>query len=239
MSPGGWSTSLSEQTESTPSRRTLLRGAAGLLALGAGGCGFSPLYGERGRTEDSQIAAELAATRVQLIPERFGQLLRRGLQQRLGRDGQAPARWELLVGPSLAQEGIGILLDGTVTRGRYIATANWTLVRVTPREIVASGFERAIDAYNIPPNQYFAADASRDAAEHRLADTLAEEVVTRLAVRFRDLQSGAPPRLVPPVEQPAPAPQDGMAPPAGLIIPGRGGGASGGLDSGIGTDPLR
>jgi LPS-assembly lipoprotein len=226
---------LSEQAGSTASRRALLRGAAGLLAMGAGGCGFRPLYGGGG-TGDSAIAAELAATRVSVIPERFGQLLRRGLQQRLGRGGEASAaRWELLVGPNLSLEGVGILLDGTVTRGRYIATANWTLTRINPREAVASGFERAIDAFNLPPNQYFASDASRDAAEHRLAEVLAEEVVTRLSLRFRDLQAGEAPRLVPPVQQPA---SGGPAPPGGVMIPGPGGGVGGGLEGGVGTPDL-
>ena len=215
-------------------RRALLRGALGLVALGAGGCGFRPLYGPGGGVNDSEIAAELAATQVALIPERFGQLLRRGLQQRLGRGGATPARWELQVGPSLALESAGILLDGTATRGRYIGTANWTLMRIAPREAVASGFERTIEAFNLPPNQYFAADVSRDAAERRLAEVLAEEVVTRIAVRFRDLQNGAAPRLVPPVEQPAPVPQ-GVVAPGGVMLPGPGGGIGGGLQGGIGS----
>ncbi len=214
-------------------RRGLLRGAAGLLALGVGGCGFRPLYGSNGSlaaAADPAVAGELAAVQVPVIPERFGQLLRRALQQRLGTgvSGAQAARWELRVGPSLQTEGLGVLRDGSVSRIRYSATANWQLVRLGPTpEVVANGFERALDAFNVPPNQFFAADVSRDAAERRIAETLAEEVVTRVAIRFR---TGAAAPLIAPVETPAPLPDTlsrGVGPAA--LEPGVGGGLGGGL----------
>jgi LPS-assembly lipoprotein len=57
-----------------------------MLALGAGGCGFRPLYGTAGGAAggDADFARELAATQVPVIPDRFGQLVRRGVQTRLG-----------------------------------------------------------------------------------------------------------------------------------------------------------
>jgi LPS-assembly lipoprotein len=217
------------------SRRALLRGTAGLLALGAAGCGFRPLYGDGSAGGgDPKIAAELAATRVGLIPERFGQLFRRSLQQRLGiaaGGSSPPPRYELLAFPVLAVEGIGITSDGAATRARYTATANWSFARLTtPPETVANGFERAIDAFNIPPNQYFAADISRDATERRLADRLAEEVVTRLAVRLRNLRAGEEPRLIQPVQPPLPSPETTLpSTPGGFLLPGPGGGLEGGI----------
>jgi LPS-assembly lipoprotein len=214
-------------------RRGLLLGAAGVMALGAGGCGFRPLYGSNGSlaaASEPAVAGELAAVQVPVIPERFGQLLRRALQQRLGTGvaGAQAARWELRVGPSVQSEGIGVLRDGSVTRVRYLATANWQLLRLGPTpEVVANGFERAQDAYNVPPNQFFAADVSRDAAERRIAETLAEEVVTRVAIRFRTGTAGP---LIAPVETPAPLPDTisrGVSP--GVVEPGVGGGLGGGL----------
>jgi LPS-assembly lipoprotein len=216
-------------------RRSWLRGAAGLLALGgAGGCGFRPMHGGGAAGgEDPAVAAELAATRVAPIPERFGQLVRRELQQRLGTLGgaAAPARWEVVVGPSVSAEGVGILRDGSTTRVRYVATANWTLVRIAPREAVANGFERAIDAYNLQPNQFFAGDMSRDAMERRLADLLASEVATRVALRFRSLHEGAPTRLIDPVAPPPSLPQE----PLGVLVPAPSGAIGGGLQGGIGS----
>lgn len=237
MSLGGWSISSSEAVQ-TRGRRGLLRGAAGLVALGAGGCGFRPLYGGNGApgaSADPAVAGELAATRVPVIPERFGQLLRRGLQQRLGTGvaGAEAVRWELRVSPVIQAEGIGIQRDGAATRQRYIATANWQLLRAAAtQDIVANGFERAQDAFNIPANQFFASDVSRDAAERRLAEALAEEVVTRVAIRFRTAATGP---LIAPVETPAPMPDTlsrGGA--LGLGELGAAGAVGGGLGGGLG-----
>ena len=222
-------------------RRALLRGAAGLLMLGMGGCGFRPIHGGGGAAAgDAAVAADLAATRVPVIPERFGQLLRRGLQERLAMGAPAggiPAeatRWELLVGPSLAAEGIGIQQDGAASRVRTIATANWTLLRLAPREVVASGFERTTDAYNIQGTQFFAADASREAMERRLADQLADEVVIRVALQFRNLRAGTAPQRVAPVQTIPPLPQ--AAPPVTGLVPlaEPGQGVIGGPTGGIG-----
>ncbi|MBU8544379.1 MULTISPECIES: LPS assembly lipoprotein LptE [Roseomonadaceae] len=190
MFRGGWSITSSE----SPTRRGLLLGA-GLLALG--GCGFRPLYGRGGMAEgEPDLRAQLAGIRVALVPERFGQLLRRALTQRLGQDIGGPrqsAVHELRVSPSLQAEGVGIQLDGTATRIRYLGTANWLLVRLgPPPETLATGIERSIEAYNIPPNQFFAADSSREEAERRMAEVLAELVVTRLAVAFRRGLATAP-----------------------------------------------
>ncbi|MGG5810779.1 LPS assembly lipoprotein LptE [Falsiroseomonas sp. CW058] len=219
-------------------RRAWLRGAAGMVALGAGGCGFRPLHGEGGvaGAESPAVAQELAATRVSLIPERFGQLLRRGLQQRLGTGVGGPqvARWELRVGPSIQTEGLGVQRDGAVSRVRYVATANWWLVRLsTPPETVANGFERAIEAFNVPPNQFFASDSSRDAAERRLAEMLAEEVATRVAIRFRTGVTGGTSSLIPPVEVPAALPERLVPGGPGLLEPGAGT-IGGGLGGGVG-----
>ncbi len=221
-------------------RRGLLRGMAGLLALGAAGCGFRPVYGPGGgaAAEDAAIARELAAMRVPVIPERFGQLMRRRLEQRLTTASDpVPAKWELQVAPVVQADALGVLRTGEATRVRYIATANWSLVRLTPRETVANGFERAVDAYNIERSQFFAADSSREAAERRLADQLAEEVVLRVAMRLRSIQEGhSLPGLIDPVAVPPPLPDTSTLPPArgGLLDPALPGSLGGGLGGGIG-----
>lgn len=216
-------------------RRALLRGAAGLLALGTAGCGFRPIYGGSAAAgADADVAADMAATRVALIPERFGQYMRRALQQRLGQGrGEAvAARWELRVGPSLVGEATGIQREGAATRVRTIATANWTLLRLTPREMVANGFERTLDAYNIQGEQIFAADASREAMERRLAELLSEEVVLRVAMQFRQLREGGTAQRIAPVAAPTPVFQPPQMP-AGATLPspveGLGGGPGGGI----------
>ena len=164
------------------SRRAFLA----LPALTLGGCGFRPLYGSR---PDSQASAALSTVRVGLINERNGQLLRRALEQRLGAEGVA-ARYDLRVGLSYGIEVQGFERDGTPSRVRITATANWFLYdNGVPPRLVDNGLVRTFDAYNVPENQFFASDTARDAAERRLMEQLANDVVQQLAVRF---ESGPP-----------------------------------------------
>ena len=223
------------RTRGRGGRRGVLRGAAGLAALLAGGCGFRPLHAPGGAAGgDTDVMADLAATRIAFIPDRFGQLVRRGLQRRLGTGGVGEPKWELVVVPALSVDAIGVQRDGSITRVRYLATANWSLMRIAPRELVANGFERSLDAYNIQPNQYFAGDSSREATERRLAEQLSDEVVLRLAIRLRSLRERQAPRLIEPVAPPPAMPDPGAAPNAlggalGTVSPGVEGGIGGGI----------
>ncbi|MBE9604455.1 hypothetical protein IAI18_06230 [Acetobacteraceae bacterium H6797] len=177
------------------SRRAALRlGGLSLLGLGLTACGFRPQYGAHANStaQGSPVAAELAAIRVNNIPDRNGQLLRRGLEQRLEFFGRGTAaRYELQVDLSLDGEQQGFRRDGTASRIRTVATAQWVLYTMTtPAQEVARGTEKTFDAYNIPDNQFFASDSSREAMERRLVETLAENVVQRLALRLQARQTG-------------------------------------------------
>ena len=158
------------------SRRAILA----LPALALAGCGFRPMYGPR----PDSTAAGLETVRVGLIAERNGQLLRRHLEQRLGR-GSAPVRYDLRVGLAYGIEVQGFERDGTPSRVRITATGNWFLYDTnTPARLVAQGIDRAFDAYNVPENQFFASDTAREAAERRLMEALANDIVQHLAMRF-------------------------------------------------------
>jgi LPS-assembly lipoprotein len=190
-----------------------------------GGCGFRPIHGPAGGAQGDDIAQDLAAIRVPILRERFGQLTRRGLEQRLatGSAGGVPARFELRVQPALQVEGIGVDLSGAATRVRYVGGARWALLRIGPPEaILATGFERATDAYNVPTNQYFASDIGREATERRLADALADEVVVRVAVALRRLREAPGSLPVPTGPVPGPGPIDVPVPdnPLSSIRPG-------------------
>lgn len=164
------------------SRRGLLA-ALGLAPLGAlAGCGFEPLYGERSGLS-IRAAEQLAKVRVAPISERNGVLLRRALEQRIRPGRESEARFELRCGLTFGVDIQGYRRDGVPSRVRYTASANWFLFNTAiPPVLVANGTERFFDAYNIPENQFFAADASRYAMEQRIIDQLAEDIVVRLAV---------------------------------------------------------
>ena len=175
------------------SRRALI--ALGLPLLAAG-CGFRPIYGQRGGQEDARVAASLAAVKVGLITERQGQLLRRRLEEGLapkGREG-VPPKYDLRVGLGYGVELQGFRRDGFPSRVRFNATATWLLFDVgTPPREITRGSERASDAYDIPENQFFAADVARDTMERQLIEQLAQQILERLAMHFRTASQGAAP----------------------------------------------
>ncbi len=162
-------------------RRAVL---AGGLALG--GCGFRPLYMPAGGAA-GPAEAELAAVYVPVVPERSGQLLRQALQRRLEGPGTGAAKkYELTTYLIANVEGIAILRDSSTTRYRVIATAPWTLRMLSlDRAVLTSGTGRAVEGYNILNQQYFAADLEGDAAYKRAAETLADQIVTQVAIFLR------------------------------------------------------
>lgn len=164
-------------------RACLVAAAGGLL----GGCGFAPLYARNGAGQPGPVSRELSAVSVDVIGDRPGQLLRQALQDRLEGDGSGIARRYLLaVDYGIAGEGIAVRQDSTVTRLRLIGRAQWSLrAEDAARTVLTRDQARAVDDVNIFNEQYFAVDLDTEAAQHRLAQTLADEIVSQLAVYFR------------------------------------------------------
>lgn len=162
-----------------PGRRLVLGGAVSLL----GGCGFRPLYLPPGGV-GSPASTELAAVSVPVIPERTGQLLRQALQRRLEGAGSGTAKkYELVAYVAVASEGIAIQRDSSASRIRLNATGPWTLRELgLTGALLASGTSRVTDGYNIISQQYFAADLENDAATKRIAESIADQIVTQVAV---------------------------------------------------------
>ncbi|HEY0183396.1 MAG TPA: hypothetical protein VGC09_11365, partial [Rhodopila sp.] len=72
------------------------------------------------------------------------------------------------------------------TRIRLIGNATWALVgHDDKRSTLTSGTARAIDAVNIIDSQYFASDLEVEAEQQRIADNIAAQIATQLAVWFR------------------------------------------------------
>lgn len=178
MSRDGSSTSFSAE------RRALL---AALTPLALGACGFRPIYADAppGATAES-TSGDLAATRVALIADREGQLLRRALIQRLGSDRGAAARYSLAVTLELRREQVAVRQDQTETRNRITAIATYELTSLTAPEAepIARGRVLAVDAFNVGRNQFFAAQLSGEAALERLSQRLAEDIAGQLASTY-------------------------------------------------------
>jgi LPS-assembly lipoprotein len=166
------------------SRRRLLAlsGTAALV-----GCGFQPLYMPTASGRAGPAQRELAAVNVNLIPDRPGQLLRQDLQERLASDSAGtPQRYDLAVTFTISGEGLAVLDDNSATRERLTGNARWILRARDPAQTqITSGSARALDAFNVLDQQFFAADVGNEQAQKRLASALADQIAAQLAVFFR------------------------------------------------------
>lgn len=163
-------------------RRLLCLGGLAMLS----GCGFQPVYMPTAAGRPGVAQRELAAVYVGIIPDRPGQLLRQALQQRFGNDSGTPATYDLTVSFSIAGEGIAIESSNLATRFRLNGTANWRLLaRDAKRTPLASGLARAMDGVNVFDSQYFAADLETEAKQKTIAENLATQIATQLAIWFR------------------------------------------------------
>jgi LPS-assembly lipoprotein len=150
------------------------------------GCGFQPVYMPTASGKTGAAQRGLASVYVGIIPERPGQVLRQALQERFGNDSGTPSAYDLNVTFGISGEGIAIENDTIATRIRLIGTATWSLVgHDTKRTVLTSGSARAMDGVNIFDSQYFAADLETEAEQKRIAENVATQIATRLAVWFR------------------------------------------------------
>ncbi|MGC8476821.1 MAG: LPS assembly lipoprotein LptE [Acetobacteraceae bacterium] len=166
---------------------TRARALATLLPLALAGCGFRPVYMASPGGAAGPAARNLARIHVALIPDRPGQLLRQALQQRFhGADDTTPRRYTLHVSYWITGQNEGILPSSVATRVQLIAGATWTLTRHDPaHSLVTSGSAQAMDGVDQFDEQYFASQLDNNAADRHLADAIAGQIATRLAIFFR------------------------------------------------------
>jgi len=163
-------------------RRWLCFGAVAAL----GGCGFQPVYMPTASNKPGVAQRELQSVFVGVIPERPGQILRQALQERFGNDSGTPSAYDLQVAFGVAGEGIAIEADSISTRLRLTGNATWTLTaHDAKRTALTTGSARSIDGINIIGAQYFAADMESEAVQTRIAQNIADQITTQLALWFR------------------------------------------------------
>jgi LPS-assembly lipoprotein len=168
-------------------RRNIVRLAAA-LALGGivAGCGFEPLYAERGTS--GNLALDLASIHVSQIGERFGQIMTNEL-----RDGfnpkalKVPPAYELSVGLRETRTDIAARADGTASRNSITLSATWNLRRLSDGQIALSGTSRAFGGHDILTNEY-ANVVSADTDEGRAVRDIGDEIQTRVAVYLQNLR---------------------------------------------------
>ena len=156
--------------------------AIALIGLGIAllGCGFQPLYGERGR--DSDLASSLASIETINIPDRTGSLLRAFLQTGMAPKGATvQPQFRLSVELEESEEEIAFRRDDTATRVRLNTIATFELRRSGDRALVHRGKSRAVGSYNIL-DDYYATLTSREQARLVAAEQIARDIQRRLGV---------------------------------------------------------
>lgn len=154
------------------------RGILALVLAALAGCGFTPLYGEG--TSAAAMAGRVEVAKLDGAP---GFDMRERLTQRLG-PPTAPA-YRLETTLTLNRTGVALTQQNVTTRYDVSGTATYRLVPLAGGPPAAAGTVRTVTGYSVPAEADSSAFASRAAerdAEARIAVTLADQIVERLAL---------------------------------------------------------
>jgi LPS-assembly lipoprotein len=148
-------------------------------------CGLRPVYGG-GST--GPVAQALGNVEVAEIEGKGGWLVRNALNDRLGAmKGQGPA-YKLVVKLDDQISGFGLRADAAITRERRTLRARYQLVdQATGAQLIddTAGSDAGIDV----TSSEYATIAAEDTALERLSQTIADQIVARLAMYARQAQA--------------------------------------------------
>ncbi len=152
-----------------------------LVALSA--CGLRPLYGGGGQ---GAVAQGLGAVEVAPIEGKGGWLMRNALNDRLAamRGNGAGPRYRLVVRLDDQISGFGLRSDAAVTRERRTLRARYQLIDETTGAQVLDDTAGSDAGIDVTSSEY-ATIAAEDTALERLSQTVADQIITRLALFSR------------------------------------------------------
>ncbi|MEE8145767.1 MAG: hypothetical protein V3T57_10160 [Kiloniellales bacterium] len=168
-------------------RKRQVRCLWGALAVGAAlfaaGCGFQPLYAQP-EPGDASAVEQLAAVRIEPLPDRAGQQLHNFLRDALNPHGQpvSPA-YRLEIKLTQRTEELALREDETATRANIVLNSSFVLLSMTDEEVLYSGRSSAINSHNILDQEYSTIIAAGDALERGLRQ-MSEDIKLRLAIYF-------------------------------------------------------
>ena len=144
-------------------------------------CGLSPMYAGGG---SGAVAQSMAAIEVAPIEGRAGWLVRSALEERFGAAGMVSPQYRIDVRLDDQLEGLAVLRDDTISRERRTLRARYQLVdESTGAQILddTAGSDAGIDV----TSSEYATIAAEDTALERLSQTVADQIITRLALYSR------------------------------------------------------
>lgn len=158
------------------------------FALSGSGCGFSPVYGERGHRapqEDGKLRESFAAVRVDPITfGRAGQRLQGQLEDLLHpAQEKVQDRYVLHVDLKKNIEGLGIQRNREITRYDLEVTATYRLTEIATGRELTKGTSRMVEGYDAALSDFATFSAEEDTLQ-RIMGELARDIHTRLSSYF-------------------------------------------------------
>lgn len=158
--------------------------AAALLSLPAlSACGFHPLYAQdrSGRS----TAVDMSEVKINLIPDRVGQLTRNALLETLTPRGQVSRpQFTLSVSLNESTSDLGFTKENEATISDYSLQANYQLIRNSDRKVLRSGSLQARTSFNLVDSDFASLEA-KNAARRDAARNLARQIANQVAVGLR------------------------------------------------------
>lgn len=155
------------------------------LAVPLSACGLKPMYSGGGK---GAVVQGLAAVEVPPIEGQGGWLVRNSLVDRLGAGekgaGSAAPLYRLDVRLDDRLEGLGLLSDDTVTRERRTLRARYQLVEIATGKILLDATAGSDAGIDVVSSEY-AVIAGEQTALENLSKEVADQIVSRVAVRLR------------------------------------------------------
>lgn len=166
----------------------MMRGLTLILMLFLTGCGLRPLYGGGAAGQAGSI---LGKVEVQLIQGKAGWLMRNALNDRLGAVKQESPLYRLEVELDDQITGFGVRRSAEVTRERRSLRARYKLIDASGAIVLdaTAGSDAGIDAVA----SEYATVAAENTALERLAQTVADQIVTRIATFATSSAQATPP----------------------------------------------
>ena len=149
-----------------------------LIAASLGGCGLRPLYsgGAQGA-----VAQSLRDIEVAPIEGKAGWLVRNAINDRLAAVNGVTPRYRLIVKLDDDISGFGVRADDAITRERRTLRARYQLVEIGQDAVVLDATAGSDAGIDVTSSEY-ATIAAENTALERLAQTVADQIISRLAL---------------------------------------------------------
>jgi LPS-assembly lipoprotein len=144
------------------------------------GCGLQPVYSSGGR---GSVAQALRSVELAPIDGKAGWLMRQALLDRLGTGGGAPQyRLQIVLDDKIS--GFGVRADDALTRERRTLRARYQLIDTASGKQMLDATVGSDAGIDVVSSEY-ATVAAENTALERLSQTLADQIVARIALYMR------------------------------------------------------